>query len=232
MSENEILVVDDNSENLILIELLLACENFNVRTADGAANALAALAASLPDAMLTDIQMPDVDGLELIRQVRSNPQTSGICILAVSANAMKENIQEAYAAGCDAYITKPLDTRTFAHSVRTQMEHGRHQRSGNPEMEAFEERPTLYRELCADCTRQIEPLLATMDDTLRRQRACGILHQCAGISGVLGHPHITALALHLEKHSDSLNQQDFLAGLRKLSDMMAGVQRQPEAASP
>lgn len=232
MSENEILVVDDNSENLILIELLLACENFSVRTADGAAKALTALASSVPDAMLTDIQMPDIDGLELIRRVRRNPLTSGICILAVSANAMKENIREAYAAGCDGYITKPLDTRTFAGSVRAQMEQGRLTKGAHPEMEAFEERPGLYRELCADCTRQIEPLLGTMEDSLRRQQACAILHQCAGISGVLGYPHITALALHLEKHSGALNQEDFVAGLRKLSDMMAGVQRQPEPASP
>src|ERR1022692_3683818 len=129
MHRNTILIVDDNPEILLLIQLLLAGENFTVRTARSAGDALEALSVSVPDAMLTDIQMPIVDGLELIRQVRLDPRTAGMLILAVTANAMKENIEEAYAAGCDSYITKPFDSRTFAASVREEMKLGRNRQN-------------------------------------------------------------------------------------------------------
>jgi CheY-like chemotaxis protein len=117
MKPKILLLVDDNPENLMLLELTLEGESFALQTAAGAREALELLARSVPDALLTDIQMPHIDGLELIRRVRQDPRTSGICILAISANAMKVNIQEAYAAGCDGYITKPVDTRTFAAAV-------------------------------------------------------------------------------------------------------------------
>jgi CheY-like chemotaxis protein len=124
MNYGTILLVDDNPENLRLIELVLLNGGFTVETAHSASEALEALASSVPDALLTDIQMPDFDGLELIRQVRLDPRTCKIPILAVSANAMKKNIEEAFAAGCDEYITKPIDVRTFAASVRKLLNRG------------------------------------------------------------------------------------------------------------
>jgi two-component system cell cycle response regulator DivK len=117
-----LLIVDDNPENLKLIYLLLIQEGYVVQTVNSGEAAVAILTADTPDALLTDIQMPGMDGLQLTRLIRSHPRIGGIPILAISANAMRESIQEAYAAGCDSYITKPIDTRTFGQSVRTYLE--------------------------------------------------------------------------------------------------------------
>jgi two-component system cell cycle response regulator DivK len=118
MNNRTILLVDDNWANLKLIRFLLIQEGFAVLTAATAEEALTALSTTTPDAVLTDIQLPGITGLELTRLIRSDPKTTDIVIVGVSANAMRENVEEAYAAGCDGYITKPVDTRTFAASVR------------------------------------------------------------------------------------------------------------------
>jgi two-component system, cell cycle response regulator DivK len=229
MHQETILVVDDNPEILILIKLMLAGEDLTVHTADSARDALEALSCSVPDAMLTDIQMPDVDGLELIRQVRLNPRTKGISILAVSANAMKENIQEAFAAGCDAYITKPLDTRTFHAWVREQLKLRRSSETGRPKVAtASEERLLVHGEFLVDCMRQLEQLLASTKDAdlgVWRDQACGFLHQCAGKAGVLGYPQIATLARRLETKA-TWNEPESTNGLRELSDLLAQVQLQ------
>jgi CheY-like chemotaxis protein len=217
-----LLVVDDNTENLILLELLLSSEDFTVRTAGSAKDALKALEADLPDAMLTDIQMPDVDGLELIRTVRMNAKTKELYIVAVSANAMKEDIEEAYQAGCDDYITKPVDTHTFAASVREQLKAGRNGKtkhapgSGVPQEEKF----------LADCSRQLEQLISDKNAPLWREQAGGILHQCAGTAGALGYPQIAGPARDLEARSAALNNQEFAEGLIELADLLADINLQ------
>jgi two-component system cell cycle response regulator DivK len=221
MNYEMILIVDDNPENLRLLELVLLNEKFTVQTANSAREALGVLSSSVPDALLTDIQMPDTDGLELIRQVRLNPRTRGISILAVSANAMKQNIDEAFAAGCDGYITKPIDTRTFAGSVREHLKRGRDGETRPPNAStASEENLLLHRDALAECRRQVEELLSCTNDSVRRERACCILHQCAGTAGVLGHPEVTSLARELETHSSVLNEQEFSGGLSRLSEVL------------
>jgi CheY-like chemotaxis protein len=227
MLRESILVVDDNPEILLLIQLLLVGENFTVRTANSALEALEALSASVPDVMLTDIQMPNIDGLELIRRVRLNPWTQGIFILAVTANAMKESIQEAYAAGCDGYITKPLDTRTFAAWVRAELKLGRTRETARPTAAAASAEAGLsYGECLLDCRRQIGQLLASSKESLRREQACDILHRCAGTAGVLGYPQIAALARSLETDSAALEEPGFSSGLNRLADLLEHVHLQ------
>jgi CheY-like chemotaxis protein len=128
MSKRTVLLVDDCPENLKLFTLLLKFGGYTVVTATGGNEALAQLGNALPEGVLTDIQMPGMSGLELIRHIRSDPRTADLAVLAVSANAMQENIDEAYHAGCDGYITKPIDTRTFAEDVGTMLDRGRSKR--------------------------------------------------------------------------------------------------------
>ena len=228
MNYTTILLVDDNPENLRLLELVLLNEGFTVETASCAREALEALALSVPDALLTDIQMPDIDGLELIRQVRLDPRTRGIPILAVSANAMKRNIEEAFAAGCDEYITKPIDTRTFAASVCKLLNRGQNSETRPRSLPvASEERPSLDREFLVDCQQQVEQLLGYPNDSIRRERACGILQHCASVAGVMGHLRVTALARDLQAHSSALNEQEYSDGLRRLSDALQHVVHLP-----
>src|ERR1700686_1676552 len=67
-----------------------------------------------PDVILMDIQLPGEDGLSLTRELKTNPTTAGIPIIALTAHAMQGDEVQALGAGCDAYIAKPLNTRTFA----------------------------------------------------------------------------------------------------------------------
>jgi|ERR1700682_1520875 two-component system cell cycle response regulator DivK len=117
MSES-ILVVDDNADNRDLTQILLECEGFEVRMAEDAAQALGMLGNYLPNLILMDVQLPGIDGLELTRRLRQNPSLKGVIIVALSAYAMPAEKENARAAGCDGYITKPINTRTFASVVQ------------------------------------------------------------------------------------------------------------------
>jgi CheY-like chemotaxis protein len=67
--------------------------------------------------ILMDIQLPDVDGLVLTRRLKADPTTHGIVVIAVTAYAMKGYQQRALAAGCDGYVTKPIDTRALPAAI-------------------------------------------------------------------------------------------------------------------
>jgi CheY-like chemotaxis protein len=111
MAGEAILIVDDNPANLKLTSYLLTNRGYQVRTALDARTALETLEAFHPQLILMDIQLPGMDGLELTRILKSVAATSDILIVAVTAFAMKGDEQKALAAGCDGYITKPIDTR-------------------------------------------------------------------------------------------------------------------------
>ena len=117
MSES-ILVVDDNADNRDLTQILLESEGFEVRMAEDAAQALGMLGTYRPNLILMDVQLPGMDGLELTRRLRRDPSLQGVIIVALSAYAMAAEKENARAAGCDGYITKPINTRTFANAVQ------------------------------------------------------------------------------------------------------------------
>jgi CheY-like chemotaxis protein len=108
-----ILIVDDNPTNLKLARVLLTSEGYQVRTAIDAEEALALLQLAHPRLILMDIQLPGVDGLEFTRRLKADPATSDITVLAMTAYAMKGDADRAGAAGCDGYISKPIDTRAL-----------------------------------------------------------------------------------------------------------------------
>lgn len=111
MAGEAILIVDDNPVNLKLARVLLTGEGYDVRTAVDAEEAMALLPAFRPRLILMDLQLPGMDGLELTRRLKADPATNGITVLALTAYAMKGDEEKAIAAGCDGYITKPIDTR-------------------------------------------------------------------------------------------------------------------------
>jgi len=113
-----ILLVDDSIPNLKLTRFLLTQEGFDVRTAENAEQALRALETRVPDVILMDIQMPGMDGLALTRHLRRDGSLQSVPIVAFTASAIKGDEEIARAAGCDGYITKPIDTRTFVSLVR------------------------------------------------------------------------------------------------------------------
>jgi two-component system cell cycle response regulator DivK len=108
-----ILIVDDNPTNLKLARVVLATEGYEVRAAVDAEEALALLEGFHPRVILMDLQLPGMDGLTLTQRLKEDPSTRDITILALTAYAMKGDEEKALRAGCDGYITKPIDTRTL-----------------------------------------------------------------------------------------------------------------------
>jgi two-component system, cell cycle response regulator DivK len=104
-----ILIVDDNAQNLKLARVVLAVEGYQVETAGNAEEALRVLTSFAPRLILMDIQLPGMDGLQLTRVLRRDPARQHIRIVALTAYAMKGDEEKALAAGCDGYITKPID---------------------------------------------------------------------------------------------------------------------------
>jgi CheY-like chemotaxis protein len=112
-----ILIVDDNPANTRLMSFILLSRGYVVRCAADAQEALESVATVPPDLVLMDLQLPGMDGLELTRRLKDDPQTQRITVVAVTAYAMKGDEERARAAGCDGYITKPIDTRGLPDQV-------------------------------------------------------------------------------------------------------------------
>lgn len=112
-----ILVVDDNPTNLKLVSDVLEFDGYEIVQAEDAEQAQALLKKRLPDLILMDIALPGMDGLTLTRLLKSDPHTQRIPVIALTAFAMKGDEEKAVAAGCDGYVTKPVDTRALGIKV-------------------------------------------------------------------------------------------------------------------
>ncbi len=113
-----ILVVDDNEAGRMLACAVLQIEGFQVDSAGSAQEVLERLSVAIPDLILMDVQLPGLDGLSLTRQLRADPATAAIAIVALTAHAMAGDREQALEAGCVGYIPKPIDTRTLGDQVR------------------------------------------------------------------------------------------------------------------
>jgi len=130
MSNRHVLVVDDNPTNLKLVSDLLDWFGYRVSTAMDAGQALEAIRRKAPDLILMDIGLPDIDGLTLARLLKTDEKTKQIRIVAVTACAMKGDEQKALEAGCDAYIAKPINTRTLRSQLAQCLQSGAPSGSG------------------------------------------------------------------------------------------------------
>lgn len=108
-----ILVVEDNELNLKLLNDVLEAHGYDVLTTGEGAVAIAWARQYRPDLILMDLQLPDMSGLEVTRQLKASPDTSSIPIVAVTAFAMAGDEKKALDHGCDAYVAKPIDLRSF-----------------------------------------------------------------------------------------------------------------------
>jgi CheY-like chemotaxis protein len=118
MAGEIILVVDDAALNLKLTHILLRNEGYRVVTATDAEQAIVILDSLHPDLILIDIQLPGMDGLEFTRRLKQDSRTRDIAVVALTACAMKGDDLKGFAAGCDGYITKPIDTGTLGAQLR------------------------------------------------------------------------------------------------------------------
>src|SRR2546422_10363869 len=113
-----ILIVDDVPANLKLASVLLSKLGYQIHTASTAEEALEIAKKIRPRLVLADIRLPGMDGLEMTRLLKSSSETQNTVVVAVTAFAMKGDEQKALEAGCDGYITKPINVKAFPTLIR------------------------------------------------------------------------------------------------------------------
>lgn len=120
MSARHILVVEDNDMNMQLVEFLLEEGGYHIVKATSGEEALAITRdgpSGTPDLILMDIHLPGMDGLSVVRAIKADERTARIPILALTAHAMRGDKDRFLEAGCDGYISKPIDVKTFIASI-------------------------------------------------------------------------------------------------------------------
>lgn len=113
-----VLIVEDNELNMKLFCDVLESQGYRIIRAYSGMAARQAVSRSLPDIVIMDIQLPDISGLDLIREFKANPLMSDIPVLAVTAFAMKGDQEKIIAAGSDVYLTKPIEILDFIKAVK------------------------------------------------------------------------------------------------------------------
>ena len=117
-----VLAVDDIPLNLLLVQKMLSRFNFKMRTAANGQLALDAVAAQKPDLILLDLMMPGIDGFEVIRRLRADPQTADIQIVILSALNSNEDIVKGFNVGANDFIMKPIIMEKLLSTVVTQLQ--------------------------------------------------------------------------------------------------------------
>lgn len=125
MPSGKILVVEDHPLNLQLVRDLLENAGFDVLHASTGEEALLAARSERPDLILMDVRLPDMDGLEVTRLLKEAPETRDLPIVVLTAFAMRADAESAYGHGCDGFMTKPINTKTFVKEVTAAMSAGR-----------------------------------------------------------------------------------------------------------
>lgn len=114
----KVLLVEDDPLNLELLQTVLEAHGFAVLVAHDASRGLELARREHPDCILMDVQLPEVDGLTATRQLRADPATAHIPVVAVTAHVKKEDAERCLEAGCVLHLPKPVDTRTLPDIVQ------------------------------------------------------------------------------------------------------------------
>ena len=113
-----ILAVDDEPSIRRLIEVNLAREGYQMETAENGAQALAKIRASKPDLLVTDVMMPEMDGFELVKNIRMDASLADLPIIMLTAKAQDRDVLEGYQRGADLYLTKPFNPMELKQFVK------------------------------------------------------------------------------------------------------------------
>ena len=130
MAIEPVLIIDDNPQNLKLAKVILAAKGYEVKTAIDAEDALRILESFAPRLILMDLQLPHMDGFELTRRLKADPARREIVIIALTAYAMKGDDEKAFAAGCDGYMSKPIDIDALPRAVAEHLARSRSRGTG------------------------------------------------------------------------------------------------------
>lgn len=198
MPSNSVLIVDDTPVNLKLVRVLLSRQGFEVRTASTAEEALEMAPAFRPRLVLADIQLPGMDGLEMTRRLKAAPETRDTVVLALTAFAMKGDEEKAFAAGCDGYITKPIDTRTFPALIRQYLSKTNDVAPSAPPSAPPSTAKQIQHAFITEGMQQSGRLISTLGSGFDTVEALAIVEQWAGTAASVGLPEISHFARELE----------------------------------
>lgn len=112
-----ILYIEDDDNNRILVERIMLAAGFEIITTNNAREGIELASNTVPDIILMDISMPNMDGYMATNELRKNSGLDHVPIIAVTANVMKGDMEETLAAGCDGYIPKPIDVDRFPEEI-------------------------------------------------------------------------------------------------------------------
>ena len=122
-----ILIVEDNEKNMKLVRDILRHKQYTTLEAVNGLDGVRIARESRPDLVLMDIQLPDIDGIAALRQIRAQPNLDATPVIAVSASVMPDEQQKVVSSGFDAFITKPIDLKRFRETVQRFLTQGRAQ---------------------------------------------------------------------------------------------------------
>ena len=122
MADERILVVEDNEKNMKLFRDVLAARGYETLEAATGEAAVSLAAEHVPDLVLMDIQLPDIDGIEALARLRADERTASIPVLALTAQAMHGDRERFLAAGFDGYVSKPVNIAELVGAVRQHCE--------------------------------------------------------------------------------------------------------------
>ena len=122
MTDTRVLLVEDQEDNRVLARKLLERAGFRVTEAVNGREALEQAAALKPDLILLDISLPEMDGLTVARALRATPDLQQLLVVALTAHAMDGDRAKALEAGCDEFMTKPIDVPQFIPTIRRILE--------------------------------------------------------------------------------------------------------------
>lgn len=115
----KILYIEDNPQNMRLVRKILRSAGYDVLEATEGLSGVALAAREVPDLILMDVNLPDINGLEATARLKASPQLSWIPVVAVTANAMHGDRENCIAAGCDGYLAKPVMKNELLQTVAT-----------------------------------------------------------------------------------------------------------------
>lgn len=224
MRTDSILIVDDTPVNLKLVRVLLSRQGFDVRTASTAEEALEMVQTFHPSLVLADIQLPGMDGLEMTRRLKADPNTTGIVVLALTAFAMKGDEQKAFEAGCDGYITKPIDTRSFPALIRQYLSKGKGSAAEVPAPippSAPATQKQIQQAFLAEGMQQSGRLISSLGNGFDTVEALSVVQRWAANAGSAGFPEISHYARELE----NLLQQNGRGSMVRTRELLVRLAR-------
>ncbi len=129
MPQETILVIEDNFDNLELVRFVLNQAGYHVLTAADGRTGLSVARQELPDMVLLDLTIPELDGWKVASELKGDPATAGMCVVALTAHTLPGDRKRAFESGCDGYISKPLDLPNFVSEIAALLEKSHTRRS-------------------------------------------------------------------------------------------------------